>query len=116
MATISATEKVNKFFNKFEKSAGCEDFLAGTLGLCPIPFDELKVSKDIVIYTDILTDRNIKKRFLSVFVVKKDGRFYDRVIDGKQVEIPSDMREYLEKAKMLTLEVASEIDNKGLVK
>lgn len=115
MNTSSVANKVNEFFNKFEKSAGCEDFLAGTMGMHPVPFDELKVSKDVVIYTDIRTDK-ANKKYLYMFVAKKDDRFYDEVnVDG-QVEIPTDMAEYLEKAKKLALEVAEDIDKKGLVK
>lgn len=74
MATTSAIERANQFFNKFEKSTQCEDILASTKGLHPVPFDELKVSKDIVIYTDIFTDKTNKKLYLYMFVAKKDGR------------------------------------------
>lgn len=115
MATISATKSVNKFFNKFEKSAEYEDILAGTMGLYPHLFDEIKMSKDMVFYEDIITDRANKKHFLNVFAVKKDGRFYDRVCEV-YIEIPDDTKGYVEKAKKSILELAAKVDGMGLVK
>ena len=115
MATISATTKVTKFINKFEKSCTYEEILDGTHGLCPILFDDVKLSDKIVIYADRITDRDMKKRYLLLFAVKKDGRFYDRVIE-KMVEIPNDMAEYVKAAKDMMFEIASEVDNKGLLK
>ncbi len=115
MATISATIKVTKFINKFEKSSTYEEILDGTHGLYPILFDDIKLSNKVVIYADRITDRDMEKRYLLLFAVKKDGRFYDRVIE-KIVEIPTDMVEYVKAAESLLLEIASEVDNKGLLK
>lgn len=115
MATISAITKVTKFINKFEKSSSYEEILDGTHGLFPILFDDVKLSNKIVIYADKITDRDMKKRYLLLFAVKKDGRFYDRVIE-KMVEIPDNMAAYINAAEDMLLEIASEVDNKGLLK
>jgi hypothetical protein len=115
MATISATTKVTKFINKFEKSQDYEDILAGSYGPYPMMFDDVKLSNKVVIYTDRITDRAMEKRYLLIYVVVKDGRFYDRVIE-KKVEIPEDMAEYVKAAEGTMLEIANEIDNKGLLK
>ncbi len=115
MATISATERVNKFFNKLVKSADYEDILAGTMGMYPRLFDGIELGKDMVFYEDIITDRANKKHFLNVFAVKKNGHIYDRVGEV-YVEIPSDTKEYVEKAKKAILELAAKVDGMGLVK
>ncbi len=116
MATISATERINKYFNKLMKSADYEDILAGTMGAQPCLFDEISINKNLVICTDILTDKDNKKRSLNICAIKKNGNVYESVISEAIVEIPSDMKAYVENAKKATLEVAAKVDGMGLVK
>ena len=115
MTTTTATTKVTKFINKFEKSSTHEEIMDGTHGLYPILFDNVKLSNNMVIYSDKLTDSAMKKRYLQLFAVKKDGRHYERVIE-KMVEIPEDMAKYVQAAKSMMLEIAKEVDDKGLLK
>jgi hypothetical protein len=115
MTTTTATTKVTKFINKFEKSQSYEDILEGSYGKYPVIFDNVKLSNNIVIYSDKLTDSAMKKRYLLLFAVKKDGRYYNRVIE-KMVEIPEDMAKYVQAAENMMFEIAKEVDDKGLLK
>ena len=104
MATMSLSNKVKKFFNKYEKSDDYESMVNGCFGLYPTIIDKLSLSKDFTMYTDVITFRDNKRRFCHVFIVKKERKQGEKLPSYKRVrefdvEFNEDLTKYYKRFK-----------------
>ena len=122
MNTLSATNKVNKYFNKFEKSSEYQDILAGTMGNNPKPFYKIKLSDELTMNADVLTGRkyaNGNEYIYDFWVSNKDG---DVIASEKQAMPLVQGRKQpnfslrMALCKRASLMLAKQIDKMGLVK
>lgn len=117
MNTLSATNKVNKYFSKFEKSNEYKDILAGTMGNKPMPFNNIKLSDSLTMNVDVQAGRkftNGSEYIYDFWVSNKEGEV---VATEKQVvHEHSSFSVRMALCKRASLMLAKKIDKMGLVK